>query len=59
MFVEEMAGLFSGFDTDEQRECLRGDLAELGADRAAREFAQAEKILGDYVNAAEHGSGPL
>lgn len=58
-FAEDVAGVFGPFMPDETHDCLRLDLADLGADETYRQLAQAEKMLRGYMSAVEDINLPL
>ena len=60
MFAEDMAAVFSwaGEYADAQ-ECAQADLADLGAENAVRQFAQADAILEGLERSAQSISVPL
>ena len=48
-FAYEVAEAFHTFDGEEMRQCLRADIANLGAEEASRQFARAETILEGFL----------
>ncbi len=52
-FAQEVAGLFPVFDDDAAPSPLELDLSDLGAKEAARQFAQADRILEGFQAASE------
>ena len=53
-YAADVAAAFGPFRWDDQRECFEGDIARLGADEAARQFAQASAVLDGLCCAAEN-----
>lgn len=56
-YVEDVGGVFYAYsETEDGRECIGGDLAEIGADEMARQFAEAEKFFRGFLDVAENVS---
>jgi hypothetical protein len=54
-YVDDVGGIFTAYNAHEDgRECIGGDLAEIGAAEAARQFAEAEAFFRGFLSAAEH-----
>jgi hypothetical protein len=58
-YAHDMGEVFAPFGDDDWRECVEGDLAQIGAEEAVRQFRQAEYILEGFMHAANEVSDPL
>jgi hypothetical protein len=55
LFTEELVAEFPHFDRyEDSRKCFCADFANLGAEAASRQFAQAEDVLESLLMSAEH-----
>jgi hypothetical protein len=52
-FANELVAEVFAQEEAETQACLRADLADLGAEEVARQFAEAEKILGRFLQSFE------
>jgi hypothetical protein len=53
-YVDDVGGVFTAYQYDDGRECIGGDLADIGAVEMARQFAEAEEFFRGFLSAAEH-----
>jgi hypothetical protein len=56
-FVEDLGPLFEMWGDVDGRECLAGDLAEMGAEQMEREFRHAVDLLDGLTDMAESTFG--
>ncbi len=56
-YVDDVGEVFRDYAYEDGRECIAGDLANLGAEEAARQFRKTEELLRGLLYTADDALG--